>query len=117
MVMASANPKRVVLASKVVDQSHLPDKAVHNVELSESRTTAATISLTAVSLGSGSVPKLYLSDDVETVPPISGQHVGVSNVLADTSVALSSAGSATVVDEVPRVPWGIRSTARGHGAV
>jgi len=100
MVMASANPKRVVLASKVVDQSHLPDKAVHNVELSESRTTAATISLTAVSLGSGSVPKLYLSDDVETVPPISGQHVGVSNVLADTSVALSSAGSATVVDEV-----------------
>jgi hypothetical protein len=117
MVMASSNPKRVVLASKVVDQSHLPDKAVHNVVLAESRTTAATISLTAVSLGSGSVPKLYLSDDVETVPPISGQHVGVSNVLADTSVALSSAGSATVVDEVPRVPWGIRSTARGHGAV
>ena len=117
MVMASANPKRVVLTSKVVDQSHLPDKAVHNVVLAESRTTAATISLTAVSLGSGSVPKLYLSDDVETVPPISGQHVGVSIVLADTSVALSSAGSATVVDEVPRVPWGIRSTARGHGAV
>lgn len=112
MVMATTNPKRVVLASQVVDQAHLQNNAVHAVELSEARTVAAVISLTVTSgassgagvgAGSGGRDRLVIGADVETFPPISGQHVDVSHVLGDTAVPLSTlyaTGAATLLDQV-----------------